>query len=489
MLPGTKIMMASLAICLALTGCSTFNNYPKTMETPLSAIRANDLKTAEASFPKKPEADVDTLLFSFEKGTFEHACADFEASNQAFKNVYAAYEDKQIGPKISISDTSKSGGALLLNEKLRTYRPDAYERLYMHSLWAMNYLMMADKDEAKVEIRRGYEQAQIIKEDKEKELAALKEKAQKDKVDADSQNNSINTITQGVFTADELAAMQSNTVNPYENAYAHYLSGLVRELCGEYSDAYIDYENAYRVAPGSKLLQQQLAKAAKRADNRERCAEWEKKFGPAQSPAEDEGELFLAFQCGLAAHKEEVRLTLPIPIQDPETGAMTVVLAPAAFPKYNKTNSRAACLEVMCDGQSLGKTETLADMDAIALRNFSDEMPRLVLRQVLRSAGKAATDYAAMKQGGALSGLVKIMNQITEQADLRSCLCAPANLQAMRFSLPEGEHNIELALLDSSGAVIDQKNYAVTIAAGKITVINARGIDSFVGDAQVSQPI
>ncbi len=152
-------------------------------------------------------------------------------------------------------------------------------------------------------------------------------------------------------------------------------------------------------------------------------------------------------------------------------------------------------MEVICDGASLGSTELLADLDLIALKNFHDKATAMIVRQSLRSVLKAVAGYSARGQLGEFQGVdissffAGMLLSLTEQADLRSWLLLPSNLQAFRTSVPAGQHTMDFLLKDRSGSVIDKKSCTVTVEKEKFTFLNLRGIDTFVGEPQVSMPL
>lgn len=480
------------ASCL-LCGCSTFTHYTKKMEPTTTALRAGNVKQAEALFPEKGlKSGTDRVVYLLDKGTLQHVASNYEQSDETFTAANKIFEDNDMRAKIAVGKALEGAGSVVLNDKVMPYESEAYERIYMHTLEAINYLMLGNKEDARVEIKLAYEQAKVVADKNAKDLEKAQRDADEKKVEG---KRSVSEAFAQLFSANDLDRIERSTFDPYQNAFTSYLSSAVYEMNRQYNDAYIDCQSAHEIAPNAALPASGLARLAGLSGMRERKAEWEQKFGPAPKADPNGGDLLVLFQCGLVAHKEQVKLTIPVPVPSPRTHTISVVLVTVAFPRYHPTPTRAAGLEVLCDGQSLGATEMLTDLDIIALKNFHKKVPALVLRQAIRAALKAAASYEASGLLGQLgpidvsSLVVSGALSFTEQADLRSWLLLPSNVQSLRQNLPGGDHDIELLLKDGAGAVIDRRAMKTTIAPGKFTVMNLRGIDSFVGDPQVSKPL
>jgi len=66
------------------------------------------------------------------------------------------------------------------------------------------------------------------------------------------------------------------------------------------------------------------------------------------------------------------------------------------------------------------------------------------------------------------------VNYLIEQADLRSWLSLPKNIQVAHFYLPCGEHNFALQFIAPEGRNIFQDNITMTLRAEKIHVLLVR---------------
>ncbi len=485
--------IGSLVMCLCLAGCSTFTNYSKKMDPVGKGVRANNLNGAQSAFPEKDaDSKTDRVVYLLEKGTLLHAMSKPDESNQVFAEAHNIFEAEDMRAKVALGKGAEAVGAELINDKALTYQGEAYERLCMHTLQALNYAMLGKKDDARVEMKLAYEQATAVAEKNRREIEQLRKSAGINRIDP---NMDTSATTRQFFEPDQLTAVQASPLDPYQNAFAACLSSVMYEVYHDYGNAYIDCQLAHDIMPGAQTPGRELARLASLGGSTDRKTEWEQKYGPARTVPETDGELFITFQCGLAAHKEQVKFDIPIPIYDRKTNSIVIVQVPVAFPKYRPTPFRASSMEVICDGTSLGSTELLADLDLIALKDFHNRAGAMILRQSIRSLLKGAAGYGSRGQLGQIgdidisSFLTGRLLSFTEQADLRSWLLLPSNVQALRTSVPAGEHKVDFVLKDRSGNLIDKKSGTVVVEKGKFTFLNLRGIDTFVGEPQMSLPL
>ena len=83
---------------------------------------------------------------------------------------------------------------------------------------------------------------------------------------------------------------------------------------------------------------------------------------------------------------------------------------------------------------------------------------------------------------GELAGLLTqvafaVYTEVSEQADLRSWLTLPRNLQVLEVSLPAGSHDLALSIRSQAGAALNTLSLgAVEVVEGRRTFISARSI-------------
>jgi len=257
--------------------------------------------------------------------------------------------------------------------------------------------------------------------------------------------------------------------NLYEDAFAYYLSALVYELNQEYNDAFIDLKKFNKPQPRVPFVQNDLLRMARLSGLMDSYKQFSKSFGKKARfiNQSEEGEIFLFYECGMAPRKTQIRISLPI---------SKIGLVNFAFPKYLSVPSRIERIAIYDNkGDSCGRTYVLTDLEAIAIRNLQDRMPTLIIKQVLRAAAKGALASTAKEQGGLAGALVaNIYNVVTEQADLRSWLTLPKNIQVARIPVPSGDYSFVLGLEDASGRTLQKRPFDVNVQPGKKVFLHAR---------------
>ena len=360
-------------------------------------------------------------------GNFKDSTVEFEAAASAI----AAVERRAV---ISVSQTAAGAASLIINEKTLPYEGADFEKIFIHTYNALNYLMLKDLGGARVEIRNTYRVQQELHDKHYRELEQARKEARASE-------------WEGLFaqaepgTYDRLEQSAQGVQSIYQNAFAYYISALVYELHQETDEAYIDLKKAYDAAPRCRFIQRDLLRLSKSLRYGDDFERWKTLFGPPVQAPQDGIDIFVVFEAGLAPYKEQ--LTIPIPT------ASGLVFA--AFPVYRFSPMSILTGSVTC-GESTETTCLVSDTDAIAARALLDRFPILLAKQIARSALKAAaTHQLNRRRGEGTAFLASILALITEQADLRTWSTLPKQVQVARLTVPPGTGQVEIAALPGGG--------------------------------------
>jgi uncharacterized protein len=130
----------------------------------------------------------------------------------------------------------------------------------------------------------------------------------------------------------------------------------------------------------------------------------------------------------------------------------TLVVVPVSFPVMKATSTPYLPGQLrLGDGQPL-TVAPVTSVDLMARRALKDDMPGIMLRGFIRSATKAATQYALQHQsqnqnnmGLAIAALaVAIGGVVTESADERTWRTLPSEIGIARARISPGLHTISL---------------------------------------------
>jgi hypothetical protein len=415
------------AACLAaLAGCATFSD---TIQSTERSLALQQPKAALSEYEKLKPSAADRVLYLMNTGMLERMCGDYDASTRTLESTKAQIEQLRA---LSLREQALS---VTVNDATKAFTGEDYERVMVNNYLALNYLERGQLDAARVEAL----QVDVL----------LREKQQRTSRD-----------------------------NPYsEDAFARYLSGIVYEDEGEWSDAMIAYRKAYEAYKKQlkafgvampETLKHDLIRLADRmgiADEAKRYRE-EFKIDETMSEADllERGEIIYMVHAGLAPLKREKAITAP----NPATGRIIRV----AVPQYHSRAQPFGYANLSADSGS-AKTSRVENIDAIAVRTLESEMPAITARTIARAVAKdtlasAASNSGNNSSGGALFGLaVNLAGVFTERADTRSWFTLPGEIHLARLALPPGEYTLKVELHGKDERVLDSKEIKIALHKGE----------------------
>ena len=423
----------TLPICLSIvivitSGCGALSNYTRLTQQSRASIARGDFADALTIFPESSARGRNEVLIRMERGVLLQALGEYDWSAKEFEHARKGirkFEDRAV---VSATRTTSQAGSLIVNEQVRPYEGEDFEKILIHGLDAVNYLMMGDLEGARVEIRNAYTRQKELYEKHAKEL----DRAKKESKGADWKK-SFQDADPGGY--DRLKAKAQSVGGIYQNAFAYYISSLVYELGNEPDEAYIDLKKAIAAAPDARSIQQDLIRLSRELNFMEDEQKWESRYGKGEQRGKDAIDVFVIFELGLAPYKEAV--SFPIPLS--QGGFVS-----ASMPVYRFIPTSLRSGSVIYNG-NFEVTSVVSDTDAIAAKNLLDKFVVLFAKQVARSYLKArATNKLSKEYGaaGAVGGTLASI--ITEQADLRTWSSLPKEIHTARIFVPQETRNISI---------------------------------------------
>jgi hypothetical protein len=239
--------------------------------------------------------------------------------------------------------------------------------------------------------------------------------------------------------------------------FARYLSGMIYEDLGEYSDAMIAYRKAYEAYQAHaelyslnvpEYLKRDLLRMARKVGLTNEYHQLETEFGITlageHNPATELGEIVLLYHNGLAPIKREHSVAAI----DPGSGRLIRV----SLPYYQGRPELIAVARLAANGFE-AKTQQVEAIDNIAQQTLDTYMPAITARAVARAVLKYNMAKEAGKQNDVAGLLVNIAGVLTERADTRSWLSLPSNIQMARLQLQPGSYSLSIELLDAMGQI------------------------------------
>lgn len=408
-----------------LGGCATYSSSFRVIENNLAT---GQYDIALQGIEKQSTSKTEQVLYLLNKGMVLRMKRDFAGSNQALEAAKAEMERLYA---VSVSENVLS---FIVNDATVSYAGDDYEQVLVHLYMALNYLELGQPDAARVEALQVDVKLREIGEH----------------------------VPGSKFT---------------EDAFSRYLTGLIYEERGEWSDAMISFRQAYDAYKKyhqdyalklPNMLQYDLLRLAKRQGLKDEYAKYKKEFGIEQSqvPANmaGQGELVFVLNSGLVPIKREKSINS----LDPTSGTLVRI----ALPYYESRSNNVVAARISVDDKQVS-AEMMENVDAIAKSSLASHMPAIVARSVARAVVKAAASKNAQKVAktgnnsnneASMAGLlgavaVQVAAYATERADTRSWLTLPAQIYMARLSLPPGSYKVKVELLGASDEVVDTREY------------------------------
>lgn len=363
------------------------------------------------------DGDVDPI-FLLELGVAYFYLGRFAESNKILEEVYRYYQTEEDRAKISLSKAFLEAAESSLTEGLGDYQLDNYEKVFLHSIKAINFLMLGDTVGARVEVERAYILQKNILEKSESELAELKQKYENKlhslfgRVESKSQISESTFLEE--FSTDRLLdraglsrsekQITQTVRSSYENAFTEVLSSLTFQLNGESGNALPPLRRAI------KITDNQFVKRAK-----------EKMEKNENSLSKNDNFYLFVFE-GFAPEKKSRALTF----SNPFTGAINHVSIARLVPQNLKK------IDISLSSSTSGPIiipSSLTNINALALKQYEEELPYIVVKAMTRLVGQVVKDYYLRKelgQGGAI--LSSILNLAIERADIRTWTLLPGKI-------------------------------------------------------------
>lgn len=404
----------------ALSGCAA-NDYLTRTSPVRNAYQRYDydgaLARLDAEFKQgKGISEGDRLLYLMDKGMLLHAAGRWGESVRVFAEADALSE------KLDTTSVSEEIGSVVVNDNVKAYRGEDFEKLMFSTLQALNYASLGDSEGALVEVRRVNEKI---------ELMITKEK------------------------------------KPYQRlAIARYIGGVMYESIGEKDSAAIDYLKAAELSPEmGRGAAEAVLRLAKETERDDQLADLRKRWPDVKvEPLKaNEGQVVAIIEAGKVPQKSQNMRRPGKGGVDQQQAALVAVptyaLAKAPVPKVAL---------VVADQHVEGSTVT--DLDKVARVHLEERIGRYLLKSLASLAlkGGAAAAVGALTNSSGVGALAFGLLTFTQQADLRSWLSLPGEFQVARLRLPAGKHTI--TIISGAGPVATE----VEVKAGKIQVLVVR---------------
>lgn len=370
----------------------------------------------------------DVLLYLLDVALSLHSAGKYKESNEYFLRADKMAEIKDY------TSLTKESATLLTSDNIKDYRGEDFENVLVNSYLSMNYAALGNYEDALVEARR---------------------------------------VNQKLYR------MINEGERKYkQNAFARYLSAVIYEADGNFNDAYVDYKEAYKIAPELPGLGRDLWRMSRLNADRDDMEKWDKQFkltdedhrqAMLAGPRSGRGEIIVIYENGIS------------PIKRPNPGFSQL---PKFFPRYNPVlRARVDVRTVLTPGPAsaaspeppvayTADTAMLENIETTAMQNLDEKYGALLAKKIAGLVAKELVAHEIGKRTDPLIGfLAKIAMYASDQADVRSWNLLPHDLQIARIAVDPGEYSVRVSPIGAGRALGDK---TLKVGAGKKVFIDFR---------------
>jgi hypothetical protein len=366
----------------------------------------------EKGLTAQGETSKDSLLYLLDIGLSYHSAGKYEESNQYFLKADKIADIKDY------TSLAAEGATLLTSDNIKDYKGEDFEKVLINTYLAMNFALMGNFEDSLVEARR---------------------------------------------VNHKLHLMVSEGQRKYkQNAFARYLSAVLYEAENNYNDAYVDYRNAWSLAPSTPYIGRDLWRCAWMLRMSDEMEKWSAEFNLTEedraqakllSPRSKKGEIIVLYENGIS------------PIKKPHPNFHSI-------PKFFPRNNPILFANIEVNGENKGSTFTLENVETTAIQNLDEKYGGIIAKKIAGIVAKEGVAYAVERQTNSpiLGLLTKVALYASDQADVRSWNLLPKDLQVLRVTVDPGTYRVR-ALPVGADALPEK---IVQVESGKKVFVNFR---------------
>ena len=416
-------------------------------------------------------APTDAVLRLLYQGTVAYYAGDYARSVSSLDSAVWLADDR------TVARVSREAAALLSNDRAIPYEPDRNERLFSAYYAALGYLRMDDPTEAAVEARRISFILENLDEDLDareaplygvlRYMSGVLYELAGNGIDAAVAYRNASALLPSLAEPATLTGDTGEVVLFIEDGFvAHRVQhSLTIVLGSDEHDRLHDHDRDVRRLAADELAMRVLASAFAPANEygvgpqtgrrdwfvpapdrpkRPRCRDASKTEAAdtTRGPAPDSA------RAARSSRRSKPRT-------DCDDDDRTYILR-MAWPAYHADRRPASSARILRSDSSDVAAPVFASINDAVLAQHERDRPAMLARMIARSAAKYALVKGAEDIGGddnngigrLLGAIANISTAVLEQADTRSWTLLPGSIGVARIRLPEGTHDLALAVGD-----------------------------------------
>ena len=233
--------IALLLLTVYLSGCAT---YGHDVRKGLNLAQQGQYPQAVTALEKSldPKGD-DRLLYYTELGVVYHLAGDYQKSNQLLETAERIAEDLYTK---RVSDMLTSA---MTNPRQGVYRAADFERVFINYYKALNYFMIASNSTDRASKNKALDGARVESRRMDMVLANIELENGSYEEQADKEKSMFSKLMR-IFSALSGEIIDKNKIVYRNDAFGHYLAGVIYEQHREYDDARVAYQKAASLYEG-----------------------------------------------------------------------------------------------------------------------------------------------------------------------------------------------------------------------------------------------
>jgi uncharacterized protein len=453
-----------LAALLAAAGCASTTNLRNSVTG--YGGQARDMRDALASGSderiKREARDLDDdcksadrILYLQEQGRLLSLCGDSAGAIADYQIASDTFEATRMKAVLSASNAYFAATAIATNDLSIPYEGHGFEKVMLHNLQAINYILTNNYDFARIELNHADVEQTFSLEQHAKLLAQAEQQRQEQQLNLDASNATLAQKTsQDMFGAGAVK-------NSFQNAFTFYLRGALFEDSRDFDKALIEYKKALEIYPANRFIAESAMRTARLCGADRDRQNLVNAFGIAlrgdACPAGSE-RLVVVYESGFIRARSWFKLSFVW-----NNNVLELVLPFYDMGSYCQPD------ELDVSAATVGAhTQTICNLDAMAVRSLDEQYKAILVRQVLRMIAKYKMQ--AQAGDGALGLLMKVTTLVTDRADDRNWLTLPQSVEIAELFLPVGQQNITCSTSSISRTV------TVNMEAGKTHFLIVTGL-------------
>jgi uncharacterized protein len=431
------MLFIAVLFLFLICSCTTVTTSRVQKKSFMDKYKAGDYNESSlilSDFLRRRIETGDELMWRLEEGALKFELEDYYGSLAALEEAEEIIDDFDQRATINSRHLGVEAGSLITNPSVLPYIGYNYDRILLNTYKALNYFALGEPQEARVELRRACERQKDAKRQFKIELKSIKNSLSR----SNQQSLSWQELAYNREIRQEYKKIQEHAENneygSFINPFTTYLMAIGYLTEGDYSEAYIDLMDLFRISPNNKQIQKDLVTCAVKAglDIPDELS----KIKP-NTYSLSRNIVYVIYAHGLAPAFKENKIQLVLP---------KIGYTGFAYPSVEYINTHTPNIRIENSTGKEYKITKIADMDNIISQEFKEVFPLTVSRIAASTLAKEMASYAAIQsvydeQDKRLAMVVMALTSAYKAAfntaDTRCWQLLPNEFHVTNFPIPD----------------------------------------------------